>query len=140
MATAGNDDQMRTSITIVQMLVRLCFVVLLVLGIAFWTRHGLSLIPLHMIVGIVLVLGLWLTSLLAAVARAPLGLALTGLIWGVVVIALGMKQMTLLPGPSHWIVQVIHLLVGIGAIALNERLARLTKGALDRSSQTLQAS
>jgi hypothetical protein len=43
------------------MLVRLCFVVLLVLGIAFWTGHGLSYIPLHMIVGIVLVVALWLT-------------------------------------------------------------------------------
>jgi hypothetical protein len=129
---------MKTTITVVLILVRLCFLVLLVLGIVFWTGHGLSLIPLHMIVGIVLVLGLWVTSLLAAVARAPLGLALTGLLWGVITIAFGMKQMTLLPGPSHWIIQVVHLLVGMGAIALNERLARLTLGLFERSSRPLQ--
>ena len=129
---------MKTTITVVLILVRLCFLVLLVLGIVFWTGHGLSLIPLHMIVGIVLVLGLWVTSLLAAVARAPLGLALTGLLWGVITIAFGMKQMTLLPGPSHWIIQVVHLLVGMGAIALNERLARLTLGLIERSSRPLQ--
>ena len=129
---------MKTTITVMLILVRLCFLVLLVLGIVFWTGHGLSLIPLHMIVGIVLVLGLWVTSLLAAAARAPLGLALTGLLWGVITIAFGIKQMELLPGPSHWIIQVVHLLVGMGAIALNERLARLTLGLIERSSRPLQ--
>ena len=56
---------MKTVITILQMLVRLCFVVLLVLGITFWTGRGLSLIPLHMGVGYLLVLSLWLTSMIA---------------------------------------------------------------------------
>jgi hypothetical protein len=125
---------MNTVVTILQMLVRLCFVVLLVLGIAFWTGHGLSYIPLHMIVGIVLVVALWLTSIIAATVRAPVGLVIVGLIWGLIVIGLGMKQMTLLPGPSHWVIQVLHLLVGIGAIGLNERLAGLAKERLAGSA------
>ena len=116
---------MRTTITILQNLVRLCFVTLLVLGIAFWSGHWFALIPLHMIVGIVLVLGLWLTSILAAVARVPVGIVVGGLVWGVLVLAFGMKQMTLVPGASHWMIQWLHLLVGIAAIGLNERLARL---------------
>src|SRR5215472_13513722 len=115
---------MKTTITVLQWLVRLCFLVLLVLGIAFWTGHGLSLIPLHMAVGVVLVLGLWITSGLAAVARAPAGMVAAGFIWGIVVIAFGMNQLSILPGPSHWIIQVLHLLVGMAAVGLNERLAR----------------
>ena len=125
---------MKTVVTILQMLVRLCFVILLVLGILFWTGHSLSLIPLHMIVGIVLVVSLWLTSIIAAIARAPIGLVIVGLIWGLIVVALGIEQTTLLVGSSHWIVQVLHLLVGMGAIGLNERLASLAKRRLAGSA------
>jgi hypothetical protein len=86
-----------------------------------------------MATGIVLVLGLWSTSILAAVARAPIALVVGGLLWGVVVIALGMKQMVLMPGSNHWVIQVLHLLVGGAAVGLNERLAR---GILERSAVT----
>jgi hypothetical protein len=121
---------MNAFVTILQWLVRVCFLVLLILGIAFWTGHGLSLIPLHMSVGFVLVLSLWLTSIIAAVARAPVGIAVAGIVWGIIVLAFGMQQMSLLPGSSHWIVQVVHLLLGMGAIGLNERLARVTQARL----------
>ena len=121
---------MKAMVTILQMLVRLCFVVLIVLGIAFWTNHWLSLVPIHMGVGLLLVLSLGLTSIIAAVARAPVGLVIAGLVWGAIVIALGMNQTSLLAGSSHWVVQVTHLLVGMAAIALNERLAMLTKERL----------
>ena len=121
---------MKTLVTILQILVRLCFVVLLGLGIAFWTGHGLSFIPLHMGVGYVLVLSLWSTSIIAAIARAPVGPVIAGFVWGLIVVWLGMQQMTLWPGPSHWIIQVTHLLVGMAAIGLNEGLARLTREKL----------
>jgi hypothetical protein len=116
---------MKTLVTILQMLVRLCFVVLLGLGIAFWTGHGLSLIPIHMGVGYVLVLSLWTTSIIAAIVRAPIGSVIAGFVWGLIVVWLGTQQMSLLPGPLHWLIQTAHLLVGMAAIGLNERLAQL---------------
>ncbi len=85
-------------------------------------------------VGYILVLSLWLTSIIAAIARAPIGLVIVGLIWGLVVVAIGVMQMTLLPGSSHWVVQVTHLLVGMAAIALNERLAGFAKERLAGSA------
>jgi hypothetical protein len=118
---------MATAITVIQMLVRLCFLVLLVLGVIFWTGHLLNLIPTHMLLGIALVLGLWTTAIIAAIARAPLGIVIAGLVWGAIVLALGMKQFVLLPGSTHSVAQVAHLLVGIAAIALNERLAVTAK-------------
>jgi hypothetical protein len=121
---------MKTTITVLQWLVRLSFLVLLVLGIAFWTGHGLSLIAVHTAVGTVLVLALWTTAGLAAAARAPGGLVAAGFIWGIVVIAFGMNQMSILPGSSHWIIQVLHLLVGMAAVGLNERLSRTTQERL----------
>jgi len=109
------------------MLVRLCFAALLVLGIVFWTGHGLSLIPAHMIVGIILVVSLWLTSILAAVARAPLGFVALGLLWGALTIWFGVNQMSFLPGSAHWVVQVAHLLIGMVAAGLNERIGALAQ-------------
>jgi len=131
---------MKTTIAVLQNLVRLCFLILLALGIAFWTGHWFALMPLHMSVGILLVLGLWSTSILAATARVPAGLVIAGIVWGVIVIAFGMKQMTLLTGSAHWVVQAGHLLVGMAAIGLNERLARLTQQkTLNRSDHALSS-
>jgi len=121
---------MKTAITVLRMLVRLCFVVLLVLGIIFWTGHGLSLIPTHMTIGIILVVSLWLTAILAAIARAPMGLVIAGLLWGALTIWLGASQMSLLPGGAHWIIQVLHLLVGMGAVGINERLGAAANARL----------
>ena len=45
-------------------------------------------------------------------------------LWGFIVLVLGMTQTQIFPGSAHWVVRVIHLLVGVGAIAQGERLAR----------------
>jgi hypothetical protein len=39
-------------------------------------------------------------------------------VWGLVVPALGVTQDQLLLGPAHWIIQVLHLRVGLAALAL----------------------
>jgi hypothetical protein len=43
-----------------------------------------------------------------------------------------MLQMQLIPGPMHWIVEVIHLAIGIVAMILGARLARLVRSARPR--------
>ena len=131
---------MRATVTFLQILVRLCFLVNLVLGIGFWTGHWFSAIPWHMAIGIILVIGLWCTSLIAAATHAPAGLVVAGLLWGVIVIAFGMTQMRLLPGSAHWVIQVLHLLVAMGAIALNERMARFVLAVSPVQTQRSSAS
>jgi hypothetical protein len=106
-------------------IVRLCALALVVLGIGFWTGNWMELIPLHMTLGIVLVVSFWITALAALSVRAPAGMVIAALVWGAVVVWLGMTQMRLLPGSAHWVVQVIHLLIGLGAAGFNERLSRL---------------
>jgi ABC-type multidrug transport system permease subunit len=109
------------------MLVRVFGTVQIALGLLFWTGNLMNLIPLHMLLGLIIVLLLWGVAVMALVSRVVLGVAAFGLVWGVVVIALGVTQTGLLPGGLHWLVQVLHLLVGIGALALAERLARRIK-------------
>ena len=115
---------MLSPIKVLQMVIRVDGVVMLILGLLFWSGNALTLIPVHMWLGFLLVLSLWAQALLAARNGVQPVLAVVAIVWGLIVVILGMTQTTLLPGPSHWVIQVLHLLVGVGAIGLGETLAR----------------
>ncbi len=108
---------------IARMLVRLTGGVQIFLGIVFWITDADGLIPIHIANGLLFVLSLWVLIYLAARAGAPAGWILFTTAWSLLVPILGLTQANLLVGPDHWIIQVIHLLVGVGAIGLGERLA-----------------
>ena len=115
--------------TIAQMLVRVTFLVQIVLGVAFWTGHLLNLVTLHILSGILLVLGLWALAALGARARAPMPLVAVAAIWGALMIAFGLTQDMILAGSLHWIIQVLHLLVGLAAVGQAEGLGVRIKRA-----------
>ena len=69
----------------------------------------------------------------------PLALVLAGVAWGLVVVMFGLNQARILPGALHWIIQIVHLLLGLGAIGLAENLARRTKAAPQRTRAALGA-
>ena len=83
-----------------------------------------------MLLGLVLVLALWVLAGVAARAGVPAGRVVLAVVLGLVVIALGMTQRQLLVGSAHWVIRVLHLLVGLWAMGLGERLAR---GILERA-------
>jgi hypothetical protein len=114
---------MKTATTVTLALFRLCGLVALVLGLLFWTGNARSLLAVHMLVGIVLVLALWVLAGLAARAGVHPGFVALAVVWGIVVPALGIMQTRLLPGAAHWVIQVLHLLVGIVAMGLGQGLA-----------------
>ena len=77
-----------------------------------------------MIIGVVFVLALWVLAGLSARAGAPIPLAVTTFVWGLILPAFGMMQMNLLAGPWHWTIQVVHLLTGLVAMRLGDLLFR----------------
>jgi uncharacterized membrane protein len=111
-------------VTIAQMTVRLCFVVLIVLGVLFWTGRADSLIPLHQLLGFILVLGLWTLAVLAARSQVPVALVVIAILWGFLLPIFGLTQTRIAPGSFHWVVQILHLLVGLAAVGQAENLAR----------------
>ncbi len=115
---------MRIALIVAQMVVRILGSIMIILGLLFWTGNALALIPVHMMVGLVLVLTLWTVGGLAARSGEQPGLVALAIAWGFVVPILGYTQDSLLPGPAHWLIQVAHLLVGLTAIGLAETLAR----------------
>jgi len=120
---------MKTATTVAQMLVRITGLILIILGILFWTGNADALIPVHMLLGFVLVLSLWTLAGLAARSGAQPGLVALAIVWGLIVLIVGVTQDRLLPGNVHWVIQVLHLLLGIGAIGQAEGLAARIKKA-----------
>src|SRR5437868_15224829 len=126
---------MKTAVTVAQMLVRLCGLVLIVLGILFWTGQALTLVPVHMVIGLVLVLSLWtLAGLAASAGVRPVQVAVA-FAWGLVVPILGLTQGMLLTGDAHWLIRVLHLLVGLAAIGMAEGLAAAIKRSAPRTAR-----
>ncbi len=125
---------MKTAATALRIFVGLDGLILIALGLLFWTDNADPLIPVHMLLGIALVLALWVLAVLAAVAGVNLGLVALAFVWGLVVPALGLTQTRMVPGGAHWIIQVLHLLVGIIAIALAQVLALRIIGRSARPS------
>jgi hypothetical protein len=114
---------MRAAATYLRILTRLTGAVQIALGLLFWSGNALSLVPIHMLVGLTLVVALWVLAGLAATSGASPGTVALAVAWGLVVPVLGLTQTQLLPGPDHWVVQVVHLLIGLGAIGQAERMA-----------------
>jgi hypothetical protein len=121
---------MRSAITAIQMAIRAAFVVQLALGLAFWTGNLLGLVDLHQLIGILIVLALWTQAALAARAGVQPGMVAAAVVLGVVVLAVGLTQRELLAGSAHVVIEVLHLLLGVGAIGLAERLATIAKARL----------
>jgi hypothetical protein len=119
---------------VAQLALRGSGILVLLLGLSLWAGHGYSLLQVHMLLGVIVVLALWTLAAVAAKAGAPLIPVIRSVLWGFIVLALGMTQAQLFPGSLHWVIRVIHLLVGVGALAQGERLARFALAAPTRDA------
>lgn len=116
--------------TAAQWIVRITGVVLLILGLLLWTGDvPLSLIPVHMVLGVLMVLGLWLLAATASQQGVPIGMCAGVALLGLITLIFGMTQHGLLPGGAHWIIQAVHLILGMASVGSGEmiggRLRRL---------------
>ena len=106
----------------------------LISGVLFWTGTALNLMALHMLLCFLAVGALWVIGV--AQAFAPRGswvIATCALMVGAVMIVIGMMQSSLLAGEFHWIIQVIHLTLGLLTIGIGHMAAaRYRKASVDR--------
>ena len=115
---------MKYIVLIARSLISLFGIALAVLGILFWTGHALSLLSLHTALGGLFVICLWVLAVVGFLVPGSRALALIVLIWSLIVPALGVTQLRLMPGADHWVIQTLHLLVGLIAMGLGHALAR----------------
>ena len=115
-------------ITIAVWVLRIAVLAAIILGILFWTGNAVNLIPVHMLIGIIAVLSLWVIGLAQGFIKGgSFGLALATFVVGLALAIVGLYQQQWLLGSSHWIIQVIHLLLGLSAIGLGEMINGRTR-------------
>jgi hypothetical protein len=109
--------------SVAQWIVRLTGVTQVTLGLLFWSGRAFTLLRLHMIIGMAFVVALWTLAVLAARAGLRTRWVLLAAAWGLVIPVFGMVHPRLLPGPAHWVMRAIHLLIGLAAMFIAAKLA-----------------
>ena len=118
-------------LTIAVMVLRIAVLVALVMGIIFWTGNLENLQIVHMLIGFIVVLSLWVIGLAQGFIKGgSFGLAVATFIVGLLLAIVGLYQQNWLPGSAHWVIQVIHLLLGLSAIGLGEMIYARTRKRL----------
>ena len=126
---------------IASIVLRLCGALAVILGILFWSGNALNLIPIHMLLGLLVVLSLWIVGIGQAFSSGgSWPLAGGALLFGLLVIVVGIRQSSLLVGPFHWVIQVVHLLLGILAVGVGQiATARWRNSSVIREEQPSSA-
>jgi hypothetical protein len=108
--------------------VRIAGILALLLGLLIGRVNFNGLPRLHMVLGIVVVAALALIAISGFFARLQPALPLVALVWAGGTAYIGFAQTSLLTGDTHWIVEVAHALLGVGAIGLAEAIgARVSR-------------
>lgn len=115
------------------MALRICVLLALIVGILLWANVlGGGVIMIHMLLGLLAMIALWLLAF--GIGTAPkgrnIGLAIGAFVIGLLLPIVGLGQMNFLSlGSSHVVIQIIHLLLGLGAIGIGEMIAARYKRA-----------
>jgi len=124
-----------------QWLSRLVGAVELTLGLVIWFV-GVSSVTLHIGLGVVMTLILLIVSAIALFTAGIRLLGVVGIVYTCILPALGMGQLSLHLGSLQWLVQSLHLLIGIGSIGVIHwiggrylSLKRTTVQAMERAEQ-----
>jgi len=119
---------MTTPMKMVLNIVRLLVAIQIGMGILIWMGKGTNEIMLHMAFGLVFVVLAVCFAVMAKANGAPQSATWVAIIWAIVTVGVGMEQARVLVGPNHWLIQVIHFVLGLGMAGQVERLAKAVKG------------
>ena len=117
-------------IKILQWVVRIAWVVAILLGMSFWTGRPIAPVSVHMTSGGLVALALAILAILAMAHRARVPVAVVALLWAIATVVVGTVQDWWVGAGSHVLIEVVHVVLGVGAIGLAEMLA----AALNRRS------
>jgi hypothetical protein len=110
---------MLTAVRIINWIARVAGVGALLLGVTFWIT-GLNITAIHMLFGVTLALSFLVLSIIMVATRGMRLLGVAGIIYALILPVFGLSQFQLqaMLGGLFWLIQVAHLLVGLGALTL----------------------
>jgi len=116
------DSKIKLS-NLLRWIVRIAGSIALILGLLLWFGMSGSMLRPHMVLGIVTAVSLGAIAIVASVAGVRVPMALIGLVWAALTIFVGYNQNAWMAGSSHWVIEAVHLILGVGAIGMAESLA-----------------
>ena len=91
----------------------------LILGLLFWTNSALTLIQMHMLLGLLAVSCLWVIGIGQPFFAGGSWLIAAGaVVVGAAMVTLGLTQSALMVGQFHWVIRIIHLVLGLLVIGM----------------------
>lgn len=132
------------AIHFISVISRVSLIIALVLGLLSWVAQGfgwggllmflaqIGFLGTHEGFGILGVLGLFILGCVAVSIRESRWLGVGSILSALLIPAFGLTQTMILVGTLHWLIQVAHLLVGVGAMMLILMVEKRTRA---RSAQ-----
>jgi hypothetical protein len=130
------------AVHILSLIARLALMVTLVLGLLLWIAQisylrillnilmQISFTNIHVLIGTIGTIFLLALGAVTVWTRGIRMLAAGSMLYALLLPALGMTQSLILVGNLHWLIQAVHLLIGIGAmylaLGLEKRYQRLS--------------
>ncbi|HEY6999991.1 MAG TPA: hypothetical protein VH851_18790 [Candidatus Binatia bacterium] len=112
------------AIRIASMVLSLAGLLALILGLLFWTGSALNLVSLHMLLGFLAVGALWIVGVAQALTRfGSWIIAIVAIVVGALMVVLGLIQSSLMVGEFHWVIRIVHLLLGLLTIGMGHMAA-----------------
>jgi len=112
------------AIRIASMVLSLAGLLALILGLLFWTGSALNLVSLHMLLGFLAVGALWIVGVAQALTRSGSWIiAIVAIVVGALMVVLGLIQSSLMVGEFHWVIRIVHLLLGLLTIGMGHMAA-----------------
>jgi hypothetical protein len=106
-----------TAARIIQIISGIAGLGALILGLTFWITNS-DLINIHMLFGFSVAIILLIMSIMAVSTKGTRIWGIVGIIYAIILPIFGLTQANILVTNQHWIIQTLHMLVGIGAMVL----------------------
>jgi hypothetical protein len=91
----------------------------LILGFLVWIGTGLNLVQMHILLGLLAVGALWVIGIGQAFSTGGSWvIAACALLVGGTLMFIGMTQASLMVGAFHWVIELIHLALGLLVIGI----------------------
>jgi hypothetical protein len=106
-----------------QMAIRILGAIALLVGVVFWIGDNHALIRLHILLGGLLTIALFMLTYQAQRAGVSMWLVALAAIWTLGLPIWGLAQSRIFPPAYEWLAQVLHVLCAVGAICIAEIMA-----------------
>jgi hypothetical protein len=122
-------------VQIFQWIARITGTLALLLGLSVWIFNADTVVGVHIFLGVSVAISMLVMGVMLASTNGLRGLGAAGIVYAAILPLFGLNQTRLLDTNLHWIIQLAHLIVGIGALALVQIMG--TRYELSQSPSSL---